>query len=115
MEMYMPEPRFCLPLNWSWGQIDKRLSIPLASGPAFVHSAVVTEAENERALIDTLARQYPDGFVFKSCGLDFLERASITPPSRMLFAYSAKGVIGRIPGSQKSPSTCFESGGTLDH
>lgn len=86
----MTAPRFALPLSWSWGRSDKCHSVLLASGPAFIHSAVVADAESERALIDRLAREYPGGFVFKACGLDFLERAGIAPSSRLLLAYSAK-------------------------
>ncbi|MSQ95125.1 MAG: DUF2156 domain-containing protein [Gemmataceae bacterium] len=95
----MNEPRFSLPLSWSWGRIDRRHSIPLASGPAFVHSAVVAEAESERSLIDALAQQYSGGFVFKACALDFLERAGIRPSSRLLLAYSAKVSLAgfRVP------------------
>jgi len=86
----MPEPRFSLPLSWSWGRNGTLHSIPLASGPAFVHSAVVAEAPSERALIERLAQLHPQGFLFKACGLDFLDRAGITAASRLLFAFSAK-------------------------
>lgn len=86
----MNEPRFALPLSWSWGAHEKREAIPLASGPEFVHSAVVADAENERALMDRLRSEYPKGFVFKACALDFLERAGVPASSRMLLAFSAR-------------------------
>jgi hypothetical protein len=86
----MSKPPFALPLSWSWGQSDKWFSIKLASGPTFIHSAVVANGDSETELIAGLERRHPEGFVFKACSLEFLKRAAIRASSRLLLAHSAR-------------------------
>lgn len=81
---------FALPLGWSWGRVERRRSVPLASGPVFIHSAVLSNVESESALLDQLAKENPGGFVFKSCDREFLDRAGVRKSSRLLLAHSAR-------------------------
>lgn len=83
-------PRFPLPLGWSWGAATQFHAVPLATGPSFIHSAVIAEADSEKALLETLARQFSNGFVFKSCAKEFLDKAALPSSARVLLAHSAK-------------------------